>query len=139
MEILSARTLLRPSDPAASHAFYGQTLGLAVHREFGPPDNPSKVYFCGNGLLEVAGHATPGADAGALPMSLWFQVRDVVAEYNRLQALDVTLLREPKTEPWGLQEAWIADPDGVEIVLVQIPVDHPLRQDQRPIESLQGD
>ena len=139
MEILSARTLLRPSDPAASHAFYGQTLGLAVHREFGPPDNPSKVYFCGNGLLEVAGHATPGAEAGALPMSLWFQVRDVVAEYNRLQALDVTLLREPKTEPWGLQEAWIADPDGVEIVLVQIPVDHPLRQDQRPIESLQGD
>lgn len=139
MEILSGRTLLRPRDPAASHAFYGQTLGLAVHREFGPPDSPSRVYFCGNGLLEVAGHATPRDDSDAPPISLWFQVRDVVAEYDRLRNFDVTLLREPKTEPWGLQEAWIADPDGVEIVLVQIPVDHPLRQDQRPIESLQWD
>lgn len=139
MEILSGRTLLRPSDPVASHEFYGKTLGLAVHREFGPPDSPSRVYFCGNGLLEVAGNSTPRPETGAPPVSLWFQVRDVVAEYDRLRELDVTLLREPQTEPWGLQEAWIADPDGLQIVLVQIPADHPLRQDQRPVESLQWD
>lgn len=137
MEILSGRTLIRPSDPVRSHEFYGQTLGLAVHRQFGPPDSPSRVYFCGNGLLEVAGHPTPRTDTGTPGVSLWFQVRDVVAEYDRLRTLDVTLLRKPQTEPWGLQEAWIADPDGLQIVLVQIPGDHPLRQDQRPIETLQ--
>lgn len=135
MEILSGRTLLRPTDPARSQAFYGQTLGLAVYRQFGPPDRPSQVYFCGNGLLEVSGQAT--TQTGAAQVALWFQVRDVIAEYDRLGELGVTLLREPRTEPWGLQEAWIADPDGVEIVLVQIPEDHPLRQDQRPIETLQ--
>lgn len=137
MEILSARTLLRPIDPARSHDFYGRILGLAIHREFGPPESPSRVYFCGNGLLEVAGQPTPRPEAGASAVSLWFQVRDVEVEYARLQEADVTLLREPRTEPWGLQEAWIADPDGVQIVLVQIPADHPLRRDQRPIETLQ--
>lgn len=137
MEILSGRTLLRPTDPARSQAFYGETLGLAVYREFGPPDSPSKVYFCGTGLLEVSGQTASHAPADTAHISLWFQVRDVEAEYARLRDRNVTLLREPRTEPWGLQEAWIADPDGIEIVLVQIPADHPLRQDQRPIESLQ--
>jgi hypothetical protein len=28
-------------------------------------------------------------------------------------------------------EMWIADPDGVPIVLVEVPEDHPLRRDQR--------
>jgi hypothetical protein len=26
---------------------------------------------------------------------------------------------------------WIEDPDGVRIVLVEVPADHPLRSDQR--------
>jgi hypothetical protein len=26
---------------------------------------------------------------------------------------------------------WIEDPDGIRIVLVEIPADHPLRRDQR--------
>ena len=137
MDILTGRTLLRPTDPVRSQAFYADTLGLAVYREFGPPDSPSLVFLYGNGLLEVSGQATPRTETGASLMSLWLQVRDVVAEYGRLRDLGVTMLREPRTEPWGLQEAWIADPDGIEIVLVQIPADHPLRRDQRPIETLQ--
>lgn len=129
MEILSSRTLLRPTNRERSQAFYRDTLGLAVFRQFGPPDSPGMVFFCGNGLLEVSGHTTDEAQASQL--SLWMQVRDVDAEYQRLAAEGVTLLREPRTEHWGLIEAWIADPDGVHIVLVQIPHDHPLRQDQR--------
>jgi hypothetical protein len=41
------------------------------------------------------------------------------------------VLRDPRTEPWGLIEAWIADPEGVRIALVEVPPDHPLRRDQR--------
>lgn len=137
MDVLSGRTLLRPTDPVASQSFYRDTLGLAIHREFGPPDAPSLVFFCGNGLLEVSGHATPRSESVGSLMSLWLQVRDVEAEYERLCQAGVTTLRAPRTEPWGLLEAWIADPDGVQIVLVQIPADHPLRRDQRPIETLQ--
>lgn len=129
MEILSSRTLVRPTDPARSQAFYGETLGLAVYRQFGPPDAPGVVYFCGNGLLEVSGHAAPTAQPGHV--CLWLQVRDVHTEYDRLVSRGVTGLRPPRTEPWGLIEAWISDPDGINIVLVEIPADHPLRADQR--------
>jgi len=62
---------------------------------------------------------------------LWLQVRDVRAEYERLSAAGVQVLREPQIEPWGLIEMWLEDPDGVSIVLVEVPADHPLRRDQR--------
>ena len=54
MEVLNSRILLRPSDPARSHAFYGEVLGLPVYREFGPPEHRGIVYLLGNGLLEVS-------------------------------------------------------------------------------------
>ena len=57
MDVLSSRILLRPSDPDRSHRFYRDILGLAIYREFGPPDDPGLVFFLGQGLLEVSGHA----------------------------------------------------------------------------------
>jgi hypothetical protein len=35
---------------------------------------------------------------------IWIQVRDVRAEYARLAAAGVPVIREPVTEPWGLTE-----------------------------------
>jgi predicted enzyme related to lactoylglutathione lyase len=120
--------LLRPRDPARSRRFYAETLGLAVYREFGPPDHPGVVFFLGQGLLELSGSSPDGAGPG---VSLWMQIRDVAAEEERLRRAGVTVLREARTEPWGLIELWIADPDGHRIVLVQVPADHPLRRDAR--------
>jgi catechol 2,3-dioxygenase-like lactoylglutathione lyase family enzyme len=127
MDVLSSRILLRPSDPARSQAFYRDVLGLAVYREFGPPEHPGLVFFLGSGLLEVSGHG----DEPPRGLLLWLQVRDVAGEYERLRAAGVPVLREPRTEPWGLVEAWVADPDGLRIVLVEVPADHPLRRDRR--------
>ena len=128
MEVLGSRILLRPTDPVRSRTFYRDTLGLAIHREFGGEDAPGLVFFLGNGLLEVSGQAAePPGDA----IALWIQVRDVRGEHRRLLDAGVTVLREPRREVWGLDEMWIADPDGVRIVLVEIPEDHPLRRDQR--------
>ena len=127
MEVLTSRVLLRPTDPARSRAFYGDVLGLAVYREFGPPEHPGVVYFLGNGLLEVSGRA----DEPPRGLALWLQVRDVSAEQVRLAAAGVPVVRPARTEPWGLVEMWIEDPDGVPIVLVEVPEDHPLRRDQR--------
>lgn len=128
MEILASRILLRPSDPERSRHFYRDVLGLAIYREFGSPEDPGLVFFLGQALLEVSGKAEHPPH---LPLSLWLQVRDVFAEQQRLDAEGVTVLQGPRTEPWGLIEMWISDPDGVRIVLVQIPEDHPLRRDQR--------
>ena len=128
MDVLSSRVLLRSADPGRSQAFYRDTLGLAVYREFGPPDTPSLVFFLGGSFLEVSGQA--GGQPGAAT-ALWLQVRDVAAEHDRLRAAGVPILRGPHTEPWGLLEMWLKDPDGLRIVLVQVPDDHPLRRDQR--------
>ena len=127
MDVLSSRVLLRPSDPVRSRAFYGEALGLAVYREFGPPEHPGVVFFLGNGLLELSGRS----DESPRGLALWLQVRDVAAEHARLTAVGVPVQRPPAVEPWGLVEMWIADPDGVPIVLVEVPADHPLRRDQR--------
>jgi catechol 2,3-dioxygenase-like lactoylglutathione lyase family enzyme len=128
VEVLSSRVLVRPANLTRSREFYGDILGLAVYREFGAPEDPGVVYFLGGGFLEVAGHSD---QPGRAAVQVWLQVRDVHGEYQRLLAAGVRILREPVSEPWGLTEMWIEDPDGVQIVLVEIPADHPLRRDPR--------
>ncbi len=128
MEVLSSRILVRPADLGQSRRFYRDVLGLAVYREFGPAGDPGVVFFLGAGFLEVSGRG-PGSAAG--PVMIWMQVRDVRAEHERLAAAGARVLREPRAEPWGLIEMWLQDPDGVPIVLVEVPAGHPLRRDQR--------
>ncbi|HTU03869.1 MAG TPA: VOC family protein [Candidatus Sulfotelmatobacter sp.] len=128
MEVLSSRILLRPADLDRSRRFYRDVLGLGIYREFGSPADPGVVFFLGSGFLEVSGRAT--APSGSSVM-IWLQVRDVRAEHGRLAAAGVRILREPAEEPWGLTEMWIQDPDGVRIVLVEVPAGHPLRRDVR--------
>jgi catechol 2,3-dioxygenase-like lactoylglutathione lyase family enzyme len=120
--------LLRPADLGQSHHFYRDVLGLAVYREFGAPADPGVVFFLGPGFLEVSGHS---AGAAGNAVMIWLQVRDVEAEHERLATAGVRILQEPVAEPWGLTEMWIEDPDGVRIVLVEVPGAHPLRRDPR--------
>jgi len=124
VEVLTSRVLLRPTDPERSRVFYRDTLGLAIYREFGTGEHRGTVFFLGNGLLEVSGRGDrpPGES-----VALWMQVRDLEATHRELAGREVTTLREPKREPWGLDEMWIADPDGVRIAVVEIPEDHPQR------------
>ena len=128
VEVLSSRILLRPSDLGRSRHFYRDVLGLAIYREFGSPTDPGVVFFLGPGLLEISGHSVGAAGQSVM---IWLQVRDVQAEHGRLAAAGVRILREPVAEPWGLTEMWIEDPDGVRLVLVEVPADHPLRRDPR--------
>jgi hypothetical protein len=60
-------------------------------------------------------------------VGLWLQVRNVDAAHDDLVAKDV-IVPPPADMPWGLRELWIADPDGLPIVLVEVPEDHPLRR-----------
>ncbi|MEU5531840.1 VOC family protein [Streptomyces sp. NPDC020362] len=124
VHVLSSRTLLRPMDPERSRTFYREQLGLAVYREFGTGPQRGTVYFLGGGFLEISGRAqTPASPS----VQLWLQVEDVTGAQEELAARGVEILRPPVKEPWGLIEMWIADPDGVKIVVVEVPEDHPLR------------
>ncbi|HEY5990326.1 MAG TPA: VOC family protein [Streptosporangiaceae bacterium] len=99
-------------------------VGAERHR----PGHARHRGVLGPGFLEVSGHA---AGAAGQSVMIWLQVRDVHAEHQRLAAAGVRILRKPRAEPWGLTEMWIEDPDGVRIVVVQVPADHPLRRDSR--------
>jgi catechol 2,3-dioxygenase-like lactoylglutathione lyase family enzyme len=124
MEVLKSRLLLRPRDAAATTGFYRDTLGLAVEREF----PGGTVFFLGHGSLEVSGEG----EAGSSPdLVLWLQVRDLAGTLAELERKGLVPVRDAQREPWGLDEAWIADPDGTRIVLVEVPEGHPIRTDTR--------
>ena len=129
MEVLSSRVLLRPSDLPRSRSFYGDTLGLAVFREFGTGEDRGTVFFLGGGFLEVSrGPSSRPAERPGSSVRLWLQVRSVDDAHAELQAKGVEILRPPVTEPWGLREMWIADPDGLAIAVIEVPEDHPMRR-----------
>ena len=129
MEVLAARTLVHPSDLERSIRFYGEGLGLAVAREFGTGAQRGVVFFAGGGFIEVVGSGTPSRHVS--PVALWLQVRDASAAVAEVAARGVEVTRGPVLEPWGLVEAWVTDPDGIRVHLVEVPPDHPLRRDTR--------
>jgi len=150
VEILAARMLVRPVNPARTLSFYRDVLQLAVYREF----PGGTVFFLGGGYLEVSGQATAAeaksaaasqrssaseeqtapSPSDAAPderIRLWIQVRDLAAAYRTLLDRGATVVRPPRWEPWGLNEMWVADPDGLWIGIVEVPPQHPLRRDTR--------
>lgn len=127
MEILASRVLLRPVDYQRSLGFYRDALGLAVAREY----PGGTVFYAGQSLIELAGHGAPPPGSPPFPGALWLQVRDVVATQAELESRGVTIARAARREPWGLHEMHVSDPDGVDLIFVQVPADHPLRRDTR--------
>jgi catechol 2,3-dioxygenase-like lactoylglutathione lyase family enzyme len=125
MEVLSSRVLLRPRDLGRSLHFYEETLGLAVYREWGRGRERGVVFFLGGGgLLEVSGSsADPRSDA----VRLFLQVRDLRTLRREFEAKGVAVAEEPELKPWGLLEMVARDPDGLALVFVEVPPEHPLR------------
>jgi predicted enzyme related to lactoylglutathione lyase len=125
VQVLSSRVLLRPSDFERSIRFYGETLGLHVYREYGAGDSRGVVFFLGGGFLELSGS---GGSVGPDKLALWLQVPDLRAAHADLVAAGVDVVEPPARMPWGLDEMRVTDPDGVCLVLVEVPLDHPLRR-----------
>ncbi|AAS06592.1 MULTISPECIES: VOC family protein [Mycobacterium avium complex (MAC)] len=127
MEILASRMLLRPADYQQSLTFYRDRIGLAIAREY----SGGTVFFAGQSLLELAGYGAPDHSGGPFPGALWLQVRDLEATQAELRGRGVAIAREARQEPWGLHEMHVVDPDGITLIFIQIPADHPLRRDTR--------
>jgi uncharacterized glyoxalase superfamily protein PhnB len=83
------------------------------------------VFFLGGGFLELSGSSRAGASES---VGLWMQVRDIDAVGDELEESRVDIIEPPTDKPWGLTEMQIRDPDGLRIVIVEIPETHPLRR-----------
>lgn len=126
MQVLSSRVLLRPSDLDRSERFYRDTLGLHVYREYGSGASRGVVFFLGGGFLELSGAARSLGDDRRV--ALWLQVPDIAEAEAELRAKGVPIEEPPERKPWGLWEMAIRDPDGLRLVIVEVPEDHPLRR-----------
>ncbi|MCZ6806379.1 MAG: VOC family protein [Deltaproteobacteria bacterium] len=128
MEILSSRFMLHPRDLERSLDFYQNVIGLHPMREFGRGAGRGVVFFLGGGYLEIT------ADAVESPTSateLWLQVRDARETEAKLRAAGVPIIEGAVQKPWGLIELRVTDPDGLSLIFVEVPPDHPLRCDHR--------
>lgn len=126
MQVLSSRVLVRPSDLERSERFYRDVVGLHVYREYGSGDERGVVFFLGGGFLELSGAARSVGDDRR--MALWLQVPDIAEAEAELRAKGVVIEEPPERKPWGLWEMAIRDPDGLRLVIVEVPEDHPLRR-----------
>jgi catechol 2,3-dioxygenase-like lactoylglutathione lyase family enzyme len=125
MEVLSSRVLLHPVHFERSFRFYAESLGLHVYREWGSGSTRGVVFFLGGGFLELSGSSRTGASES---IGLWLQVREVDAVGHELEEAEVDIIELPTDKPWGLKEMQIRDPDGLRIVIVEVPENHPLRR-----------
>ena len=118
--------LLHPTDLVRSLRFYEQALGLAIYREWGTGSSRGVVFFLGaGGLLEVSG-GSPQPPSGATGLVL--QVRDLGATRRCLAEHGVVVEAEPELKPWGLLELTARDPDGLTLIFVEVPAEHPRRR-----------
>jgi Holliday junction resolvase-like predicted endonuclease len=58
-------------------------------------------------------------------------VRDAHEAEQELRAAGVPILESAVQKPWGLIELRAADPDGLTLIFVEVPPEHPLRRDHR--------
>jgi len=130
MEILSSRFMLHPRDFDRSVGFYRDVLGLHPMREFGQGDSRGIVFFLGGGYLELTDRQI---DPPAPSTELWLQVRDVREAERELRAAGIPIIESADEKPWGLIELRVSDPDGLVLILVEVPSEHPLRRDHRSI------
>jgi catechol 2,3-dioxygenase-like lactoylglutathione lyase family enzyme len=128
MEVLSSRFMLHPRDFDRSVAFYRDILGLHPMREFGKGDSSGIVFFLGGGYLELTDRQV---EPPASSTEIWLQVRDVRQAEQELRAAGVAIIESAVDKPWGLIELRVTDPDGLVLILVEVPPEHPLRRDQR--------
>jgi catechol 2,3-dioxygenase-like lactoylglutathione lyase family enzyme len=110
---LAGVCLITKSVPALA-AFYARVLGVQAvgddtHAEL-RTEGAGLAIFSVAGMEGMAPGSTRGAGVGGV--TLMFEVKDVDAEYARLQALGVTFIKPPQTHPWGSRSFWFRDPDG---------------------------
>jgi hypothetical protein len=99
-------------------------------REFGVGASRGVVFFLGGGYLEITDSEL---ERPAASTELWLQVRDVRTAEQQLRVAGVPIIETAVEKPWGLIELRVSDPDGLVLILVEVPPDHPLRRDHRSI------
>jgi lactoylglutathione lyase len=118
----SLHPIIATNDLPRSLAFYRDLLGARVDYRF--PDDGEPLYV---GLVIGGSHIGIGFDPEPLAppdgrrVTLWVYADDCDAAVERLRAGGVTVLGEPRDEPWGERVARVVDPDGNQVLIGSPP------------------
>ena len=135
MDITIFSAMLPHDDPAATLAFYGDTLGFEVRKDVeyggmhwitvGPPGQP------GTSIVLYPPQATPGITedeqrtitemmAKGTFASINLATTDLDGTFERLQASDAEIVQEPIEQPYGIRDCSVRDPAGNLIRIQQL-------------------
>ena len=120
------------ADPVTSRAFYAEGLDLPLDHEEGEyvfADTLQGVKHFGLWPLSQAAQSCFGSDQWPteLPVpqaTVEFEVSDVAAAAEELEAKGYQLIHSAKTEPWGQIIARLLSPEGLLVGLSYIPSLH---------------
>jgi catechol 2,3-dioxygenase-like lactoylglutathione lyase family enzyme len=95
--------------------FYQDILQLELEEE-----SDEFVKFLFNGIeLSIYSNVivermAPGSmrNTGPGSFTIEIEVDDVDKEYERLKEKDITIVKPPTTQVWGVRSVWFRDPDG---------------------------
>lgn len=125
MPVRYLHTMIRVRDLDAAIAFYEGAFGYALRaRREGPEASEIAFLRLEGDPGELQLMQVPGGEAFAVPerlMHLAYRVDDLAAMLDRVTTAGATIAKGPYTLPSGSQVAFVRDPDGYDLELVQKP------------------
>ncbi len=117
-------TVLVVEDLDRALAFYVDTMGLAVshraeHYAQLVTGTTRLAFYTRAAMSETLGRALERPSEDAPSFELGFKVEDVDAAWNELVEQGAPAAAPPRDRPWGQRTAYVRDPDGYLVELVQ--------------------
>lgn len=121
--------ILAASSLERSLFFYQQLLGFELTYRW-PEDGEIEFAYLalgGSGLgigSRSPRHAFTGqpfASGGIAPVDLCIYVDDLDRAIAFLDSREVPVLTPPATQPWGERICYVADPDGIQVLIIETP------------------
>lgn len=126
MDITIHSSFLPHNDPAASLAFYRDTLGFEVRNDVGyngmhwitvgPAGQPTSIVLyppmATPGLTDDERRTIVEMMAKGTFANLLLATRDLDGTFARLQASDIEIVQEPTDQPYGVRDCALRDPAG---------------------------
>ena len=101
--------LITPADFDSSLAFYRDTLGWTMTREWGGQGLPRGAIFSGGGVKVLIAEKGVGGESGRPMMHL--DIHNIDARFRTLPA-GAHVVTPPEETPWGTRWFVVRDPDG---------------------------
>lgn len=113
--IVGTKFVIAVPDLQESLVFYRDVLGFEI-REIG---DPGWRFFVKDGCCIMAGEcpdATPPAQLGDHSYFAYIEVDEIDGYFQQVKDAGADILKEPRSEPWGMREFAIRTVDGHRIM-----------------------